>query len=546
MRILFLGRRYTDFRNFDSVLRELASRGHEIHLGVERENEEGRPLVKGLAREFSGISYGDVPSRSEDEWRWVATRLRHGLDHLRYQHRLFNDTPMLRERSRERTPGAFVAIGDFVNRYARWTRQPLSALIRWLERCTPEDPAMRDYLVERNPDIVLITPLIHLGSSQIDYLRAARALRRPTALCVWSWDHLSSKALIREPPDRVFVWNETQKREAMQLHGVSPDRVVVTGAQCFDKWFERQPSRDRETFCRQAGLPSSPPFILYVCSAPFLGSEPEAPFVAEWVRQVRSHGSERLRHAPILVRPHPARRREWEGIDLSAFPGVVVWGGNPIDAQSRADYFDSLFHSAVVVGLNTSAFIEAGIVGRPVHTILLPKWHESQLGTVHFKYLMEAGGGLLIAARTFEEHLRQLDASLATPSQDVRPFVRTFVRPLGLDVAATPIFVDEVEKMQTMATEPPRHPPLERLAHRLLAKAVMWQHDIAREKWLYSERELEGIVRLRLVRQVKAEREAELTDARRLSKEERVAARREAMERHRAAKKDKDASAEAR
>ena len=39
MRILFLGRRYTDFRNFDSVLRELASRGHEIHLGVERENE---------------------------------------------------------------------------------------------------------------------------------------------------------------------------------------------------------------------------------------------------------------------------------------------------------------------------------------------------------------------------------------------------------------------------------------------------------------------------------------------------------------------------
>ena len=61
MRILFLGRRYTDFRNFDSVLRELASRGHEIHLGVERENEEGRPLVEGLAREFSQISYSEVP-----------------------------------------------------------------------------------------------------------------------------------------------------------------------------------------------------------------------------------------------------------------------------------------------------------------------------------------------------------------------------------------------------------------------------------------------------------------------------------------------------
>ena len=80
----------------------------------------------------------------------------------------------------------------------------------------------------------------------------------------------------------------------------------------------------------------------------------------------------------------------------------------------------------------------------------------------------------------------------------------------------------------------------------LLAKAVMWQHDIARENLLYSERELEGIVRLRMVRQVKAEREAELRGERRLNKEEREAARREAMERHRAAKKAKDASAEAR
>ena len=91
---------------------------------------------------------------------------------------------------------------------------------------------------------MLLTPLIDLGSSQIDYLRAARALGIPTALCVWSWDHLSSKALIRECPDRVFVWNETQKREAVELHRVPAERVVVTGAQCFDHWFDRTPSRD--------------------------------------------------------------------------------------------------------------------------------------------------------------------------------------------------------------------------------------------------------------------------------------------------------------
>src|SRR6185295_12735058 len=232
--------------------------------------------------------------------------------------------------------------------------------------------------------------------------RAAKSLRIPTGVCVWSWDHLSSKALIRELPDRVFVWNDTQKREAIEMHRVPADRIAVTGAQCFDKWFDRTPSRDRETFRAAAGLPLEGPLVLYVCSAPFAGSPPEAPFVVEWIRRVRAHASP-LRTAPILVRPHPARMREWDSIDVGQLPGVAVWGGDPQDSSSRDDYFDSLFHSTVVVGLNTSAFIEAGIVGRPIHTVLLPEWHESQMGTLHFRYLLEESGGLLIAATSFDQ-----------------------------------------------------------------------------------------------------------------------------------------------
>ena len=128
-----------------------------------------------------------------------------------------------------------------------------------------------------------------------------------------------------------------------------------------------------------------------------------------------------------------------------------MWGSDPVSPDARADYFDSLFHSAVVVGLNTSAFIEAGILGRPVHTILLPEWYESQMGTVHFRYLFEAGGGLLTSATSFDEHLQQLDEVLAHPSTEVRPFVRAFVRPRGLDVAATPVFVEHVETMKGLA-----------------------------------------------------------------------------------------------
>ena len=511
MKILFLARRNTYFRNFDSVIRELASRGHSLLLAVDRDNAEGRPLVDALVAEFPGrITYGEIPPRPADDWTWIAGRLRHGLDHLRYQHRMFTDTPKLRERSRKRTPGIFVSLGTFVRRLAPWARRPVTALVDWLERATPTDPSARAYIEGYGPDVMLITPLIGLGSSQVDYLRAARAMGVPTGLAVWSWDHLSSKALIRDLPDRVFVWNDTQKAEATTFHGVPRERLVVTGAQCFDRWFGRSPSRDRDAFCRDVGLPADAPILLYVCSAPFIGSQPEAPFVADWVARVRATASARLRGASILIRPHPSRRQEWEAMDLSGHQNVVVWGRSPINPAGRNDYFDSLYHSTAVVGLNTSAFIEAGIAGRPVLTILLPEWHENQLGTAHFKYLFEAGGGLLTSARTFDEHLAQLDEVLLHPSTEVRPFVKSFVRPHGLDVAATPIFAREVEAMQMLAVPPPEPPRFQALARRLLEKALPLRHAVGHEHLVYAEAELETVRRYRTMRSAKADREREL------------------------------------
>ena len=552
MNILFLGRHYTYFRNFESVLRGLAARGHSIHLAVERsETLGGLNMVEALAAEFPSMTYGEAPARADDDWSWTLNRLRLGLDYLRYQQPVFDSAYTLRNRARGRTPGAFVELGEVVRRAGGWSRRLASAVVRNVERAVPDDPRIREYLESRTPDIVLLTPLIDLGSSQIEYLRAARALRIPTGLCVWSWDHLSSKALIRDAPDRVFVWNPTQKQEAIALHGVAANRIVVTGAQCFDQWFDRRPSRDRETFCRQVGLPSSPPFVLWVCSALFQGSPVEAQFVLTWIRALRNSASARLRAAPILVRPHPSRLAEWQGIDLSSL-NAVLWGGNPVDAQSRADYFDSLYHSAAVVGINTSAFIEAGIVGRPVHTIIVPEMESNQTGTVHFNYLLNAGGGLLEVAHSFEEHVAKLDASLARadlparrslgeggkvgPYDDRaerdraerRPFVREFVRPNGLDVPATPLFVDFVESMAALKPAPARPSRFAALWRSMADRVARTRDDERYETWTLSERERASLQNLRQARQVKAQERRSAREAARDAHERARAAEREA------------------
>ena len=177
-------------------------------------------LVQTLAATYPNVTYGDAPPRAANDDAWVANHLRLGLDYLRYQHRIFDQALTLRERSRDRTPAIFVTLGRIVRRIGEPARRAVVGVLRTLERYVPEDPTIREFITSHTPDAVLITPLINLGSSQIEYQRAARGLGIPNALCVWSWDHLSSKALIRDWPDRVFVWNEVQRQEALNLHGV--------------------------------------------------------------------------------------------------------------------------------------------------------------------------------------------------------------------------------------------------------------------------------------------------------------------------------------
>jgi hypothetical protein len=163
-------------------------------------------------------------------------------------------------------------------------------------------------------------------------------------------------------------------------------------------------------------------------------------------------------HAGVLVRPHPQNAEQWRHVDLSEYGPAVVWplaGATPSDAESRADYFNSIVHSAAVVGINTTAEIESAIVGRSVFTILAPDFQATQEGTLHFEHLRRANGGLLHVAQTFAEHVEQLGGALRNPADDgrCRRFVEAFVRPFGVDVPATPKLV---EALETLARQGPK------------------------------------------------------------------------------------------
>lgn len=484
MKILFTALHFANYRNFESVIRVLAARGHDVHLlADERETFGGQAFVERLAAEYPNVSFGLTPSPVEERSFDPAQKLRFALDYVRFLDPRYAAAEKLRLRNIERTPRIIKwmtsGIGGAVIGHRR-----TAALLKSIERRLPPSRPITRLFEARRPDVVLLTSLTFSRSFAMEQLKAAQALGISTAACILSWDHLSSKALIHVQPDATIVWNDVQKREAIEMHGLPESRIVVTGAQCYDQWFDRTPERSREEFCRALGLDPQRPFVLYVCSAMSPVPEPAEPvFVKQWIQALRSSSDPVLRTAGVLVRPHPERIKEWSGISLDGLANVAVGGRNPIDAEAKADFFESIYYSRAVVGLCTTVFLEAAIIGRPVLTLQLPAYRMHQEGMLHFQYLLNVEGGLLHTAPEVAPHLSQLAEVMnsdGSREERNRRFLTAFVRPGGLDAPSTPTFVATIEALG----RPARHAERAFDAVPLSVRAAIHASHTSIGKWL--------------------------------------------------------------
>jgi hypothetical protein len=465
VKVLFVMTHPAYVRSYGRMLRLLADRGHELHLVFRRiKTGESLEAVRRIAEDSPGVTYGALPGRSSPGfdrnrrgWDSLAERLRFSIDYLRYLEPAYADASGLRARAERRAQ-------PFVRRTARVLRPTgvrgirlFRHVLEGVERSIDPPPHIERFVADRNPDVVLVSHLADLGSSQSPYIRAANRLGVHTAYPVFSWDNLTNKGLIHDRPEVTLVWNDLQAEEAVELQGLPPGRVDVTGAPAYDHWFEWKPGRSREEFCREVGLREDRPIILYVCSSHFVAPN-EIVFLRRWLEAVRAHGG-LLAEAGVIARPHPRNAAQWGRGTIEA-PQFQVWprfGEEPIEQSSRQNYFDSIYHAAAVVGINTSAQIESAIVGRPVHTVLAEEYRDTQQGTLHFQYLQADEFGHLYVGRTMEEHVEQLEESLRGRPEDGRNerFLRRFVRPLGLDVPASPVVVEKIEALAARPTPAP-------------------------------------------------------------------------------------------
>jgi hypothetical protein len=178
----------------------------------------------------------------------------------------------------------------------------------------------------------------------------------------------------------------------------------------------------------------------------------EVPFAERWRCALTRAEDPAVRNAGVLLRPHPANARQWRALDPD-LPDTALWppvGADPSTPDYRDDYFDSMYHSAAVVGVNTSAQLEAAILGRPVLTVRTPEFAHAQSGTLHFQHLVDPASGFVQVADTLGLHVQQLGDTLSgrvNAGDATERFVRSFIRPHGIDVPAVTRFTAAIEQL---------------------------------------------------------------------------------------------------
>jgi hypothetical protein len=302
-----------------------------------------------------------------------------------------------------------------------------------IEQHVPAESRLSAAVEALDVDAVLLVSRCSLGGAERDLLKVARALELPSLMLVWSWDNLSSKAVLHEHPDHLLVWNELQVDEAERLQGFPRERVYALGAPSFDAFFAaldqvERPARDGRT-------------ILYLGSSKNISrEEPEVVFPG-WLAAVRAAPDPLVRDAKIVVRPYPGggawRRWRPESSDFTVERGKKLAPAGLAHALAGVD---------AVVALNTSGELEAAIAGLPVVTFRAGAGAPGQEGSVHFRYLLEQNGGFVIDSRDLDEHVQNLARVLRGEHdrERQRAFLESFVRPRGLDRPVSPVVADTI------------------------------------------------------------------------------------------------------
>ena len=229
-------------------------------------------------------------------------------------------------------------------------------------------------LFDRWRPVLLVGSSPGLIFSEVPLLRTAVRRGVRTIVVDPSWDNFTNKLIPVRCADRLVVWNEIMKEQAVTLHGYRPEQVRTSGPPHWDRYFQTSETGTREAFFQRAGLDPARRLITITTTPAALYSHFDH-VIRVLLRAVQ--GDCWGLDAQLLVRLHPRddldRYDEFRGtphvIIEKPFKATVRAGDGlavDITEENSRHLADTLRYSDVIVTVASTIGIEAAIFDTPV------------------------------------------------------------------------------------------------------------------------------------------------------------------------------------
>lgn len=457
MKILISTEEWTQFIYYKSVIQALYRKGHTVRiLFAKEENPRVMEELNAMKKESDGLFDWAKSFYVGERKGSQYNRLRAKRVVNNYRHFL-----ILKEKG---YLSSFYSLR--LRKYFPWWLKPffltenlnlnffmksrvVGRFLDYIEYKTPPDEQIVQQIKDFMPDAVIVSPGdIASSTPDYDYVSAAQFLKIPAILFVVSWDNLETKGRIQRAPDKLFVWNKIQAAAAINNHNISKESIQIVGAPFYDEFLSAKgPFSSREEFCNRFGFSSQKPILLYMGSTPIYTNELN--LFNRFKMALKNSNDEWVKSMQFIVRPHPASYKFFAGIDKNKDASVALQRGSvPENKEALKTLYDTIYYSEAVIGVCTSGFIDAFILGKPVITMLVDEYTHIQIQAPHCRQLLE-GDVLDIASNLGDLPgiLKRLNAGKDDRKILRENFIKDYVRPNGIETSAGEAFAVALERL---------------------------------------------------------------------------------------------------
>lgn len=319
----------------------------------------------------------------------------------------------------------------FLGRFRSWRN-----FLRWIYFQIPDDYG-KELFEKYKPDLLFAPNMFSYEDGRL--LKRAKKLGIKTVTTVKSWDVLTTKAFTRVLADKILVFNEHNKKEAIEIGDYKPDQVVVTGFPQFDIYTKKEILLSREEFFKKIGADPLKRLILY--ASPGDWKNPYDFEVLLGLHKAIMDGKIK-KPVQVLIRLHPKYFNKSEYLKSLPYfvlerPGTYLTRGTEISLEGADQVYNwtftgqdiihlanSLYHSDVTINTESTMTLDAAVFDKPIILIgydgfqKLDYWSSilRKYSRNHFQYVMKTEGAKLV--KNLDELIETINAYLENPSLD--------------------------------------------------------------------------------------------------------------------------------